>query len=115
MTITISLPFPRPELSPNARLHWAKKSKAVKLARAEAYYVTRTEYCACPQPERVAVTLYFYPPNKRHVDLDNLQARMKSALDGICDALGWNDHCIKQVTSSLLDPITNGGVDIIIE
>jgi crossover junction endodeoxyribonuclease RusA len=115
MTITISLPWPASELSPNSRKHWTVKAKAVKAARNEAFYTTRTSFLPIYQPARVSVKFVFYPPDYRRVDLDNLISRMKSACDGICDGLQWNDNCIKSMTGIICDPITGGGVDIIID
>jgi hypothetical protein len=34
----------------------------------------------------------FMAPTKRHYDMDNLLSRMKSGIDGVCDALGINDR-----------------------
>lgn len=41
--------------------------------------------------DKLHVALVFYPPNRRAFDLDNMLARMKSGLDGLCDVLGVDD------------------------
>jgi hypothetical protein len=40
----------------------------------------------------------FCPPTRRSYDRDNLSARMKSGLDGLCDALGFDDSRFDSVT-----------------
>lgn len=42
--------------------------------------------------------MVFYPPTSRGYDLDNLHARMKSGLDGLCDVLRINDRQFRPVT-----------------
>lgn len=41
--------------------------------------------------------MLFFPPNKRRHDRDNLLARSKAAIDGMCDALGIDDYRIVSV------------------
>jgi len=43
----------------------------------------------------MAVLMRFYPPSKRHYDLDNLLASMKAGLDGMADALGVDDNIFR--------------------
>lgn len=35
------LPWPSKDLSPNARVHWARKARAVKSSREQAYYLAK--------------------------------------------------------------------------
>lgn len=85
------LPWPPKELSPNARLHWSKKSKAAKAYRAACYLLTKQAGVKVDWEGRVLVSLEYYPPNKRPRDLDNMLASTKSGLDGLADALNVND------------------------
>jgi crossover junction endodeoxyribonuclease RusA len=110
-TITIELPWPDAALSPNGRLHWAKKARAVKDARSQALYTTRTEYRQdMTAPNTVDISMCFYPPTKRHYDLDNLQSRCKAYQDGIFQALGWNDKIIEHVETRLCQVRPGGQV-----
>ena len=86
----IRLPLPPPELSPNARVHWAKRAKAVKKYRetcgwsAEAQ-VTRDEmeiHAVLP----AVVTITFFHDDFRRRDWDNLLASFKAGLDGLVDS-----------------------------
>lgn len=87
----ISLPWPDKTLSPNARVHWARKSRAVKDARVAAMWAVRAVITEPPSWAGVAVSMLFCPPDKRRRDRDNMIASMKSATDGIADAIGIDD------------------------
>ena len=90
--MTLHLPWPPKELSPNARVHWAKKSKAAKAYRLQCGFMTKAAKIIVPDIEgRLHLWITFYPPDKRHRDDDNMIASFKSGRDGIADALGIND------------------------
>lgn len=83
----ITLPWPPRELSPNARVHWAKRAKHVKACRLLAYWAAVSEG---PIPgAKVAIT--FNPPDNRRRDLDGMLSQIKAFLDGIADATGVDD------------------------
>ena len=46
----------------------------------------------------IVVSSMFHPAQNRQRDLDNCQAMMKAALDGISDALGVNDSIFRPVS-----------------
>ena len=87
----ITLPWFNPDLSPNARVHWARKVKAAKAARQEGYYATKQAGVKVDCAKKVHLWIEFYPKTKRKVDDDNCLAAFKSYRDGIADALGMND------------------------
>ena len=94
---TIEREWPAKELSPNARVHWAIRAKAVRMARESACSAMREALgwrrLACTQTERLQIECTFHPPiDARRRDLDNCIASIKSTLDGISDATGINDH-----------------------
>jgi hypothetical protein len=97
----IILPWPDKRLSPNARLFWAKVKPVKAKAREDAAYATYAAMNAGARDVRawfarddgpIAVTVTFFPPDARHRDDDNMIASLKSARDGIADALGVNDR-----------------------
>lgn len=92
--IQITLPWPPKELSPNARLHWARVSKVKKAYRDACYYQTLIELDRKNMLDDapVSVHLEFFKPSRRAMDWDNLIARMKAGLDGMSDALKINDR-----------------------
>jgi len=104
--IKFDLPWPSKDLSPNARLHWAKRAKAVRQARSEAEIIAKG-HCK-PLEGRILFVLEFYPPDRRRYDDDGLLARMKAARDGIADALGVDDR--RFVTQfSVSETVVKGG------
>ncbi|WP_312669708.1 RusA family crossover junction endodeoxyribonuclease [Stutzerimonas nitrititolerans] len=88
----IVLPWPPKELSPNARVHWAKKSKAAKQYRAECFLLTKKAGIAAPLADEILFALEFVPPDRRKRDDDNLLASCKALRDGVADALGIDDN-----------------------
>jgi crossover junction endodeoxyribonuclease RusA len=91
-SLRITLPWPSPKLHPNARVHWAVKSKAAKRARADARALTSI---ASRSPmsvgARIPVAITFHPPDKRRRDTDGMLSALKSSLDGVADALQVDD------------------------
>ena len=100
--IAIELPWPEPCLWPNSRSHWTVKSQAAAAQKQEAFVHTRNAGGALfPVPTHLPVRLIFHKPNTRRRDLDNAQAAMKHALDGIAQA--W------QVDDSVFVPTSEWG------
>ena len=89
------LPWPPKELSPNARLHWSKKSKAAKAYRAACYMLTKQAGVKVDWEGDVHAWMNFYPPDKRHRDDDNMIAAFKAGRDGMAEALGIDDKRIR--------------------
>lgn len=87
----IELPWPPKELSPNARLHWAKLAKAKKAYRAECAYLAIAQGIRKVEADKLHLSLTFFAPTRRAYDLDNALARMKAGLDGLADVLGVDD------------------------
>lgn len=92
MKNVVFLPWPPKELSPNAALHWAKKSKKKKEYRTTCWALTLEAKLAATEGEKIKMDITFYPPDKRHRDADNMVAAIKSGLDGVADALKVNDR-----------------------
>ena len=84
------LPWPPKGLSPNARLHWAARSKPKKQYR-EACRLQVLAQGARPMEGCLRVQMEFVPPDRRKRDWDNLVASMKAGLDGLADALQVDD------------------------
>jgi crossover junction endodeoxyribonuclease RusA len=92
---SVTLPWPPKDLSPNARIHWAKKSKAAKAYRASCYLLTKQSGMAVDWDGDVHAWIDFFPPDKRHRDDDNMIAAFKAGRDGMADALGIDDKRIR--------------------
>lgn len=89
----IILPWPDRKLHPNARVHWAVKSKAAKAARHYAATMANLHgWHRVQWPEgRLHVWIDGYAPDKRRRDHDGFLSSLKSALDGIAQAIGVDD------------------------
>lgn len=87
----ITLPWPPKELSPNARMHWARLAKAKKAYRAACAWQAKAQGAQPITADRLHLTLTFHAPTRRSFDLDNALARCKAGLDGLCDVLGVDD------------------------
>ncbi len=91
MTKTITLPLPSSKLSPNARLHWAVKSREVRKHRTLANATAWKELGVKSGLRFASYVLCFYWPDKRKRDADGAGSRCKAYLDGIADAIGQDD------------------------
>lgn len=109
-TWSFELPWPSPRLSPNARGHWAIMAKAKKAYRATCRRIADEHALslAPKAPTSVMVALTFVPPDRRHRDLDNLLASMKSGLDGLADSMGVNDSLFRVTMDLADDPVKEG-------
>lgn len=109
----IILPWPDKCLSPNARVHWAKKSKAAKAARQAAHWQTLVSKDRITGTGPIDLHISFYPPSARRYDLDGLLSRLKSALDGVADGLGVDDNRFT-LRIERCAPVKGGEVRIIV-
>ena len=103
--LRIVLPWPPSTLSPNTRQHWTKLAKAKAAYRRQCADATfaqddamATGLSGCLYRGDLHLTLRFCPPANRRYDRDNLLCRMKAGLDGVCDALGFDDSRIEVIT-----------------
>ena len=105
--ISLFLPFPPKELSPNARLHWAKVAKEKKAYRYECFVYAKQQSVPWINARKpLSVSLIFYPPDRRNRDWDNMLASIKSGLDGLSDAIGVDDKNWK-ISFSVSDEMLN--------
>lgn len=109
----IELPWPPKELSPNARIHHFARAAAARHSRESAHWLTVASRARAPADGPVHVDLTFHPPDRRRRDLDGMFSSMKSALDGVADALEVNDHRF-EFTLRRAEPVAKGKVVIVI-
>ncbi|WKW86371.1 rusA-like resolvase [Gordonia phage Budski] len=85
MTVIVELPYARPPLTENQRMHWRKKAAVVASVRQAVYVLARNarvpQNCA-----HVDVSLHYTPRDVRRRDADNLVPTLKAACDGLVDA-----------------------------
>ena len=87
----IELPWPDKRLSPNARGHWAKAASVKQAAKRDAKMAALAAGYRNLNFEALHLRITFHPPDNQHRDLDNMLASLKSALDGVRDAVGVDD------------------------
>lgn len=100
----VTMPWPPSGLSPNARLHWAQKSALTKAYRRACWAAALQAGIKTDWDGPIHVWLDYYPPDRRHRDMDNVLAASKAALDGLADALGINDRRFR-LHPNILDDI----------
>lgn len=105
---TFDLPWPDKLLSPNARVHWRRKSPLTKAARTTAATLAGAAFPTKPEWPSATVAMVFHPPDNRRRDRDNLIASMKAANDGIADAIGIDD--CRFVSSYAMGEVVKGGL-----
>ena len=113
--IELVLGWPPSNLSPNARLHWAKLARAKKQYRNACFSVSKEQlkkFNTDSIPEKLVLEMTFIPPDRRSYDRDNLVARMKSGIDGLADALKINDKRFNTVISTMDTDYLGGFVRI---
>jgi crossover junction endodeoxyribonuclease RusA len=90
----ITLPWPPSALSPNARVHWSKKSKMAKEYRRACFDLTIEAVSSgfsIPKSDKLSLWIDFYPPDRRKRDDDNCISSFKNGRDGLAQALGIDD------------------------
>ncbi len=112
--VSLTLPWPSSELSPNSRDRWGR-IKSVKSAREiAAYAMMEMGLGPVPCVAPLEIRYYFYPPNKRHFDLDGLVSRCKAYQDAIFDCLGLDDNLIVTLDARRCAVRKDGEVEITI-
>lgn len=87
--ITITLPYTRPPLTPNQRMHWAQKARITRQIRETTCALARLSKVGV-QP-RSTVTAVWFAPDRRRRDAGSLSLTLKAAIDGLVDAGVWPD------------------------
>ena len=107
--ITITCPWPKKELSPNARVHHFAKARAVKAYRTGCGWEAVHAGARKMDAESVDVRITFHPPDRRGRDDDNVIASFKAGRDGIASVIGVDDGKWN-VTYSFGEPVERGRV-----
>ena len=109
---TIVLPWPPAALSPNARSHWRALAKAKAAYRALCKgAVIDILPLSNPVPKGdLVLDVTCHPPTKRRYDRDNLLARIKSGIDGMCDALGIDDSRFDEDRIRVREKLRGGAI-----
>jgi crossover junction endodeoxyribonuclease RusA len=109
-SLLLRLPWPGTNLSPNVRSHWAALATAKKKARSASERAILDQMQGVDlewirAEDRLVLWLEFVPPTRRSYDRDNLVARSKSLIDGMCDALQINDKKFTTLVSRVASQV----------
>lgn len=99
----LTLPWYPKELNPNSSCHFHVKAKKKAIYKNECYWLTKM--ANIPKADYKELSIIFYKPNKRYMDLDNMLASIKSGLDGMCLALEIDDRVFKKITIEIAENI----------
>lgn len=87
--LTIPLPWKKPPLSLNDRMHWRQKHRITRHMRTHiAWTLSAGANKRAPlrKGQRLRVELHYQPRDNRRRDTDNMVASLKPICDGIVDA-----------------------------
>lgn len=82
---TIQLPWDKPPLNANQRMHWTTRARHTKTIRGATYFLALDAKLPTGQ-SHVAVALHYQPRDNRRRDADNLVPTLKACCDGLVDA-----------------------------
>ena len=103
----ITLPWPSPKLSQNARVHWAVKAKAVRSYKFQCVAILSQFKAELKGQTHFSVT--FHPPSARRYDRDGLIGRLKTAQDALAHVVGVDDFHFR-MTYGFGEPVKDGAV-----
>jgi crossover junction endodeoxyribonuclease RusA len=107
--MTIRLPWPPRELSPNARCDRRAIAGIRRRYRETCGWTVTASGIGKLGQSPLHVDLTFCAPDKRPRDLDNMLASAKAALDGLSDAIGCDDRHWS-LTIRRGDPVPGGAI-----
>jgi crossover junction endodeoxyribonuclease RusA len=119
---TVELGWPASELMQNRHdgRHWSYAAVEKASARREGYLASLAAMTQCGyEPPECGTTwrvvMLFTPPDRRRRDVSNLHAAMKAALDGISDALGFDDSHFIEHTQRMSAPEPRARVTVTLQ
>ena len=99
----ITFPWYPRELNPNVNCHYHEKAKKKAIYKDICYWTTKE--ANIPKGDYSELSITFFKPKRRCMDLYNLLASIKSGLDGMCLALEIDDRCFTKITIEIADTI----------
>lgn len=101
----LRLPYTRPPLTGNDRMHWRKKAAiTADIRRTVRDRVALSQFTDDPWPveaDHVVVELHYWPRDRRRRDADNLVPTLKVCADALVDALVVDDDTPAEMTKRM--------------
>lgn len=117
--LTIVLPYPHGDLTPNGRRHFRKVAELRAAAKSDGANCAKVALGGAPstfsQDDTLRALVTFRPPTKARRDLDNVFSGTKAYLDGVCAALGVDDSRIQRATLQWGEKVKGGEVVLTLE
>jgi crossover junction endodeoxyribonuclease RusA len=111
----LTLPWPSSALSPNSRSRWTKIKETVAARNLASMMLFEAGVSQAATSSPLIIRYRFYPPNKRHFDLDGLISRCKAYQDGIFEYFGMDDNLIVTLDARRCEVRKGGAVEVTIE
>ena len=111
--MTLTLPWPPRELSPNARVDRRAVSGIRKSYRHACGWAATAAGHRALAAGPLHIDLTFQPPDRRPRDLDNMLSALKSGLDGLADVIRVDDSWWS-ITIRKGEPVPGGAVKVTI-
>ena len=102
--VSFNLSWPSKDLSSNSRVHWSRRSGAVKAYRAEAWAMAMQSGA-----NGDLIRFEYHPPDMRRRDAQNMPHMLKAAIDGMADAMGRDDSNFECAFPSKFSTVIPGG------
>jgi crossover junction endodeoxyribonuclease RusA len=80
----LPLPYAKPPLTLNQRLHWRHRDRITREIREHIGWTVRGQ--EIPAMSRAEITLHYAPDDRRRRDVDNLIPTSKAAVDAVVQA-----------------------------
>lgn len=108
-TYELVLPYTRPPLNQNQRLHWAVKGKLTKDIKLTTFIIAQS--MRLPKGvDFASIELVYYPPGRKPRDEDNLSPTLKACADGIVQyGLVPDDNSEHVKSWCTIGPVVKGG------
>src|SRR5690606_33368300 len=78
--VSVELPWPPKDVSPNARGHWSKKARAVKAYRDACGWQCVAQGMKRIDADAIRASITFHAPDRRPRDIDNQLSSAKAAI-----------------------------------
>lgn len=116
--MTIVMPLPSRDLSPNSRVYWRRHAEAKKVLREHAHLaaldIMNVTLLKPPRWKRATAKVRWFAKEARYTpDRDNIIAWLKAAFDGFADAGVWeNDRNVTHLPAETAVDKANARVEI---